>query len=232
MPGIKEQLALLPKQFVNKIQEAEQQQKAQRLLEEPISGTLPPPLLPELKETPERTNNLERILADYEKQIKAEDLPETDISKLFEGYEKEKAEELGAKPKEFNLDLNNNVDLYLLDSDKYYTPQVVFVFYHTKSDDPNVNMTRKETEDMIDVVSGDIRLLSSQRAAISRKKSPTPLDKKLKANLIRKSDNLKNYKETLKHILIQRKYMEKEWDHLTIHIKFLQMGNMVIYLLI
>ena len=113
LPDIKEHLALFPRNLVNKIQQTE----AQTLYEEPIPRILPQPIEP----------------------VRVESLPEDDINKLFEDYEKEQ-ETRDHGPKQFKIDLNKNVDLDLLDADAYYTPQEVFDFYH----DSNEKMTREE----------------------------------------------------------------------------------------
>lgn len=99
------------------------------------------------------------MLEDYKKA-------EEDISKLFEDHEKE----LGARPKEFKVDFNKDVDLDLLDADKYNTPQEVFDFFYTKSNDPDKKMIREEIEDIINNVSADIKALEAEKCGISRKK--------------------------------------------------------------
>lgn len=214
LPEIQEQLALLPRQFVDKIQEAESIKEAQRLYEEPIPVTLPKPLL-----TPEEIPE-ERV----DKEI-------AEMREELEARPRAESSEPAARPKEFKVDLNKNIDLSLLDGDKYNTPQEVFDFFHAETNNPDEKMTHEEVNNIIDDVSDDIKHLGNKIGVISRKKKPTAEDKKLKKSLKDKSDNYKKYRDTLNDIIKQGKYMGKGFSRLSKPYKVSpkgQYGNLVI----
>ena len=185
LPRIQEQLALLPREFVNKIQEAEKKE------------TLSPSLAP----------------------LTVEELPEEDISKMFEDYEKERAEELpeeesssdedfyeaffgskdlGARPKKKTIpavNLDADIDLNVIRKSKQPKPSEMFNFYITNK----TKSSRDFVEKVIDDVTENIKKLNGPIAGKS--KSEDPNIKKEVEQLRHERTNLIKYRGRLKGIL-------------------------------
>ncbi|XP_053390574.1 FK506-binding protein 5-like [Mercenaria mercenaria] len=109
LPGIREQIALLPRRFVDTIQEVEQQRELKKLLDEPPPEELQQPLLPPL---PQKLDDklIDKILEEYGERkrmrITEKAVPTIDIIKESDpAYEttdeSDESEELGA----YELDL-------------------------------------------------------------------------------------------------------------------------------